>query len=52
MPPENFVLVYSQSNHALHPAIPVLVRFEQHDDQRMVEEASKIDFGLGLPKVG
>jgi integrase len=28
------------------------VCYKQHDDQRMVERASKVDFGLGLPKVG
>jgi len=28
------------------------VYYKQHDDALMVEQASKIDFKLGLPKVG
>ena len=28
------------------------VYYAQNDDERLVAEASKIDFGLGLPKVG
>ena len=26
--------------------------YKQHDDALMVEHAGKIDFGLGVPKVG
>ena len=28
------------------------VCYKRHDDQRMVEQASKIDFGLVVPKAG
>jgi len=33
-------------------AFAAIVFFAQNDDDRMVAEASKIDYGLGLPKTG
>jgi hypothetical protein len=37
-----------------HTDVKLIMRvyYNQHDDQRMVEQASKVDFRLEVPKVG